>query len=362
MQEWRVSVVHNSYQWGDIYFTTTPIGMIAFAIPVMSDGRLLGAFLSGFIAFPEMEKDIQNDILIGLNQICMPYSSRDFKPISVHVVSKHQVRLYADQLMKIMKQYRIIDGILLDEKHEKTVQQLNIAYYIEHLKKNNKDVATMILEKQDEIIYKVKQGDISGAKELLNEFLGYIFFDTGMNFDVIKIRIIELIVVMSRSAIEMGAGSRELLQLSQSYLAKLNETDDYETLCLCVVKILEDLIKNISVIMLDKNRMKVKLMLHHISQHFIGKVTAQDVAQTAGISVSRALHLIKEETGLSFSEHLTKCRIDYGKFLLINTNDSITEIANEAGFYDNSQFTKMFRSLMNMTPIQFRSLYKREPE
>ena len=98
-------------------------------------------------------------------------------------------------------------------------------------------------------------------------------------------------------------------------------------------------------------------MREYINQNFTKEVTASNVAKSAGLSVSRALHLFKEETGMSLSNFITKLRIDYGKYLLLNTDVNIAHLANEVGFYDQSHFTKYFKKFERITPSRFRLKY-----
>lgn len=329
------------------------------AVPLMKREKILGSFISGFVAFSEMLRDIKPEIARGMSQMGVPCTGDFLDGIFVRTVTKHQIRHFADLLMRIMGKHGILDRQMLKEMREKTAQQLNIAHYIENVKKSGKNIAASIIDKQEEIIFKVKLGDITGAKELLNEYLGYIFFDTGMNFDTIKIRIIELIVLVSRSAIELGAGSRELLKMNQGYLAELNRTEDYETLCHSVVRILEDFISRISTIMIDKKRMKTKLMLDFINQNFADGITVADVAKVAGLSPGRAQHLLTRETGRSFTEHVTRCRIEYAKYLLLNSDDAISDIAIQAGFYDQSQFTRTFKAQEKTNPLHYRNQFRK---
>ncbi|MBN1531328.1 MAG: helix-turn-helix domain-containing protein [Spirochaetes bacterium] len=353
MRSWRTVTVENACQWGDAYFTTTPLGMIAFAVPVMEGNIQAGALISGFVILPEMEADIRSELGRVLSHQGEEYEGLA-EGIPVRTVSKQQIRRFADTLMAIVNRQGLLNRTALDEKREKTAQQLNIAHYIEYMQKTGTNVAGRIIDTQEEIVLRAKRGDITGAKELLNEYLGCIFFDTGMNFDTIKIRVIELIVLVSRGAIELGAGSRELLLLNQRYLAELNRAADYESLCHSVAKILEHFVGKISTIMIDRKKIKVKLMLEYIGRNFTDRIAAADVAAEAGLSVGRALHLLAGETGRSLSEHVTRCRIDYGKYLLLNTEDSIADIALQAGFYDNSQFTRTFRAQEGITPCQYR--------
>ncbi len=357
-REWCARVADNSCRWGDAYFTTTPIGTVVFAIPVLDGDMLAAAFVSGFTAFPETAGELAADAVKALAALRLECDEESIRALNVKVLTKHQVRYFAHLLMRVLGRYGMLDRSALREKRERTAQQLDIAHFIEQAKKTGRNVAGSILGMQEEIIFRVKRDDIRGAKALLNEYLGSIFLDTGMNFDMIKIRIIELIVLMSRSAIELGAGSRELLRLNQDYLARLNGTSDYESLCHAVVKILEHFIGRIDTIMIDRKRMKVRLMMDYIGQHFSGRIAAAAVAEAAGLSVSRALHLLREETGASFQEHVARQRVDYGKYLLLHSSESIAQIALQAGFYDSSQFTRIFKALERTTPGRFRKRFR----
>ncbi|HDP79527.1 MAG TPA: AraC family transcriptional regulator, partial [Spirochaetes bacterium] len=231
---------------------------------------------------------------------------------------------------------------------------LHIAYYIENIKKGKQDTARVILEKQDMVIDRVSRGDIPGAKEIVNEFLGCIFFDSGMNFDMLKIRVMELVVILSRKAIEHGVRARELLGLNYSSLTELNGTTGFEELCHSLTRILEKYIESLGSLKRRRKSFECRVMRAYIEEHFSERVTAEDVAAAAGLSASRALHLFKEETGMSFTEHLRKARVEFAKYMLIDSDHSIAEIAMEAGFADQSHFTRQFREVEKTTPRRFR--------
>jgi AraC-like DNA-binding protein len=52
-------------------------------------------------------------------------------------------------------------------------------------------------------------------------------------------------------------------------------------------------------------------------------------------------------------------RLEFAAKELAESNKSLAEIANGAGFYDQSHFSNQFRRLMNMTPSQFRTELKK---
>ncbi len=353
MREWRKKSVEGSYRWGEAYFSATPLGLVAFSVPAIEDGALAGAFISGFVIFPEMAGDFDRDLSATLESLNI---AGEFQPgdLDIPVISRRRIRRCADVLFRLVRKHGLSDFSTLPEKRERSAQQLDIAHYIETIKNSKQDTARIILEKQDGIMERVALGDIQGAKEILNEFLGYIFFDSGMNFDVLKIRVMELVVILSRKAIEYGVKPRELLGLNYSNLTELNEIGDFESLCHSLTRILERYIVTLSSVKKRKKSFECRKMREYIEGHFADRVTAEELAAAAGLSVGRALHLFREETGMSFTDYLKKARIDYGKYLLSATDRSLAEIAAAAGFADQSHFTRQFRELENITPLKYR--------
>jgi AraC-like DNA-binding protein len=96
-------------------------------------------------------------------------------------------------------------------------------------------------------------------------------------------------------------------------------------------------------------------MRDYVEKNFNSKVTAAQVADVAGLSVSRALHLFRKESGMSLSTYIAKCRVDYAKQLLANSTQSVADIATDCGFFDQSHFTKTFTALENVSPVKYRA-------
>ena len=64
--------------------------------------------------------------------------------------------------------------------------------------------------------------------------------------------------------------------------------------------------------------------------------------------------LFKKETHMSFSDYVSKQRIERAKRLLIETNDSVVSIAVKVGFNNVTYFNRVFKKYLNMTPLEFR--------
>ncbi|MCK4931246.1 MAG: PocR ligand-binding domain-containing protein, partial [Candidatus Aminicenantes bacterium] len=57
-----LKAVEEAFRWGEGYITNCPLGLIMFSVPIVSNKKLIGGFLSGFGIFPEMKKDFVEEI------------------------------------------------------------------------------------------------------------------------------------------------------------------------------------------------------------------------------------------------------------------------------------------------------------
>ncbi|MCP3465940.1 AraC family transcriptional regulator [Bradyrhizobium sp. CCGUVB23] len=88
------------------------------------------------------------------------------------------------------------------------------------------------------------------------------------------------------------------------------------------------------------------------------ELSAEQVGRSLGIS-ERYVRVLLEETGKTFSEHLTEERLQHARRLLSAphlTNHTIAEIAMMSGFSDISHFNRSFRRRFGDTPTGVRSL------
>jgi len=83
-----------------------------------------------------------------------------------------------------------------------------------------------------------------------------------------------------------------------------------------------------------------------------------DVAGHLGVSPSRAAHLVREETGESWTSLLTAARLATACRLLHHTDLPVTEVALRSGFGDQAHFHRVFRRHFATTPHR----YRKDPE
>jgi PAS domain S-box-containing protein len=100
-------------------------------------------------------------------------------------------------------------------------------------------------------------------------------------------------------------------------------------------------------------------VLEHFERHLADPITPMMLAKSAGLSSLRFARLMKRLFGLTPSQYIAKHRITAASVLLMETNHSVSEIAQTCGYYDHSAFTRAFRKLTGISPTSFRDETRR---
>lgn len=87
-----------------------------------------------------------------------------------------------------------------------------------------------------------------------------------------------------------------------------------------------------------------------------GLPTVTYLAEQVNLSANYLTDLLKKETGMNAQDHIHYFLIEEAKSILLNTNQSISEIAYCLGFDYPQYFSKLFKQKTGNTPQQFRSL------
>jgi AraC-like DNA-binding protein len=66
--------------------------------------------------------------------------------------------------------------------------------------------------------------------------------------------------------------------------------------------------------------------------------------------------LLKKETGLNAQEHIHQYIIEEAKNILLNSSQSISEIAFQLGFEYPQYFSRLFKQKTGTTPLEYRNL------
>ena len=96
----------------------------------------------------------------------------------------------------------------------------------------------------------------------------------------------------------------------------------------------------------------------YIDQHFKETLTLDQLAEEAHMNKFYLSHAFKQEFGVSPINYLISCRIEESKYLLAETDLSISQIAQLLNFSSPSYFSQVFRRTQGVSPVKFRQSTK----
>ena len=104
---------------------------------------------------------------------------------------------------------------------------------------------------------------------------------------------------------------------------------------------------------LEKQK-RVCEIVEYIGEHYMEGVGLDELSRRFFMSKPYMCRIFKEVTSFSVSEYINMVRIAQSKEYLVNSEISLTEIANRLGFNSLTYFERVFKREMFLTPMQYR--------
>lgn len=147
--------------------------------------------------------------------------------------------------------------------------------------------------------------------------------------------------------------------LAQLFLRGVNENTKNES----VIRSLLDLIleicselypEELSIVQNTKGHLLVKGFLQLIEENYQKNLSINEYAAMLHITPHHLTQMVKMVTGNTSAKLLQHKLIIETKRLLVHTEMTVTEISDYMNFSDQSYFTKSFKKICGITPIQYR--------
>ena len=201
----------------------------------------------------------------------------------------------------------------------------------------------------------IRRGDRGEARRIINHVLVHIYSAGEERSDLLKGLLLELVVMISRAAVEAGAVQSEVLGLNFRFLTELAEVNDDEELAAWLRKTLEHVFSTIERQEDFTPPLLISKAMEFMRNNLQRDISRDEAARHAGISPSHFSRLLKERTGRSFTDLMRQCRVDLACDLLRDGEKPLAQIAAACGFCDQSYFTRVFQDVKGLTPKQFRN-------
>lgn len=95
----------------------------------------------------------------------------------------------------------------------------------------------------------------------------------------------------------------------------------------------------------------------HLEQHYHEPLTRESVAEHFYVSPNYLSQLFQKEGQIKFNEYLNQIRLERSKYLLLEYDMKVKEVAHRCGFRDSNYFCRVFRKQTARSPSEYRAQY-----
>jgi len=210
---------------------------------------------------------------------------------------------------------------------------------------------------ENQLIDAIKLADEEAAARHLKQWLEEVFLKerTPHDYQISLIQLLNALMVVMREAgirleqldVREGSLYEELLQL---YVHSEIESWYFGRVVAPMIRVFQERqasqYHNISEQIID--------MIRH---EFDRDITLEECAERLHYNVSYLSSVFKKETDMTFSEYLSRFRLNMSKRWLVETSMPVKEIAEKLAFTNPQNFIRSFRKQEDMTPGQYRAKY-----
>ncbi|MBQ8026473.1 MAG: helix-turn-helix domain-containing protein [Oscillospiraceae bacterium] len=345
----RLYGCNEAHRWNGKYIYYCPMGLVFIAASLIDE---FSSLTGGIVIGPLVMGDHQ-DVLFDLPDQEMAEDIKNIKTYSTQEVYhiSEILTCVCSEISGVEEQkYR---NLMFDQ--EKILKEIYIAKdYYEDTSAQNAD---SLLEFEKGLRAAFLRGEKNTALEMLNEMLAHIYVYSNYDINSVKARMLELLVVLSRATIEAGADTSEVFRLSEGYIRQIERGNDIDQLAVWM----SDIVRRFIIQAFDLAQVKhsdvVFKVTNYIKRNCNEKLSLDALAREVYLSKSYLSSMFMEETGISLTEYITKVRIEKSKRLLTENSISISAIAMQCGFKDQSYFTKVFKKETGTSPKKYRNNY-----
>lgn len=211
------------------------------------------------------------------------------------------------------------------------------------------------LENERQLQQLIRLGNKQKAQQLLNEILLELYSAVGTDLILLKLRIRELITLMSRAAADGGADVNAIFALCDSSVMEIDRIQDFDTLDAWLGVMLHKFFDMVFDFNDAKHQSIIQQVSSFIQEHLSEKLTLEQVAGQVHLSKSYLCRILKDELGCTFTEYTNRLRVERSKLYLHRSEMSLSEIACAVGFDDQSYFSRIFKRQVGVPPGKYRA-------
>ncbi|MDR1506404.1 MAG: PocR ligand-binding domain-containing protein [Treponema sp.] len=357
-----------SLELGEPYIYSCGCGLVMCSSPIVYNASLIGSIACGPVMLWDADEMAVSDLAEKTRPMNLDADPALFAG-AVPALECVNVTSAAQILFIMVNSLTREHSAYLRQRARITEQQATIAELIierkitaaELLKmEKRKTLIRYPEETEKELIAFVHGGSKQQATKLLNSLLSEIFSFAEGNLETIRVKLFELIAFLSRAAVDAGAPLKEVNAITKASFEICEEDTDFERLCFLTARAMEGFIDTVY-----RNRERKQTGVYmtraveYIMKHYMDDLSLGAVAREVYVSEYYLSHLFRKEMNQTFSDYLTRVRIEKAReFLRENAGARIQEAAGMAGFSDSNYFAKIFKKITGTSPRSYQAFFR----
>jgi AraC-like DNA-binding protein/ligand-binding sensor protein len=352
----HTNAVQKACHYGGSYTYICDLGFMFWTSPIFREGRFSGALLgSGFLGI-EPEETLR--AMMTMSEGAVQEETIRESLACFSRADSGRIKALAELFLTCAQSLSEAGKDYHETLRRRATQQSVIAGQIALLREQHPEGGPLPgypLDKERMLLTALRRGDSEAGKKALDELLGVLFYANPDHFNYIRFRAIELVVLLSRIAIAPGSGDTVLLETNNRYLKQIQEVENVAELTDALHSIVETLAERIFSFQGVRHAAALQKAERYIHENFTRKISLNEIAEISGLSAPYFSTIFREEMGENLSSYLNRLRVERAGRLLVETSQSLTEIAGACGFEDQSWFSKIFKSYTGTSPGKYRS-------
>lgn len=342
------------------FFYRCHAGLVGWVVPILVDNRYMGAIVCNQVLMKESvdffwdgTKDTISNLQVDIDKLKEVVEELPVMPVKqIQAIAEHLFLinnlLFHSSSFGYKKESNWQNECFRKERWTRLLGR-NVFYH----NNQNLESYSLNLRMEQELSLKVRQGDVAGTRQVLQETLQLLFSEPHVHFEQLRLRVFELLIVLSRAAIEGGGEVKEILTINSRLAEEVLNIKDKNELANWAINALNQYMEKLNERSLDNSRV-VRKAVQLISQKFRERITVDEIAREVFVSPGYLCRLFRRELNCTMVDFLNRLRVEEAKRLLVDPKNSISKVALSVGFDDASYFSKVFRKYTGLTPKEYK--------
>ena len=223
----------------------------------------------------------------------------------------------------------------------------------EDIEKDRKYVFT--ISQENELLIAIKNCDEEGAKKIIDDCLISVNEENVVLYRQMLVGILYALIKIAKTITNNNYNSEKLINSMQNI-------DDYENIHSVCISEIEEMCDRVKSTTEHNNNYLAEYVKNYITDNYDNsEISIEDLCQSIHYSTTYINNIFKKFYNTSFSEYLSRYRIDMASDFIRAGYTSI-ETAKKTGFTNVRTFNRAFKKHTGLTPSQYKRLHFKDNE